>query len=254
MPTGEHGTVYWITGLSGAGKSTTARILFERLRERKPNVVLLDGDELRELYGEALGYTPSDRRTLALRNARLCRLLSRQGLDVICATISLFHECHAWCRSNIERYCEIYLDVPLVELRRRDRQGLYRDEKTLSNVMGVDLQAEVPLNPDLVIWNDGDLSAADVAQRVWDYVRQVPNTEFLPVEWDYTRLADAYLKRPEYAADAIDEFLLRTGTTAGEPVCDIGAGTGNLTVPLARRGLDIVAVEPNSRMSAHGVI
>lgn len=74
----------------------------------------------------------------------------------------------------------------------------------------------------------------------------------LQVEWDYTHLADAYLKRPAYAEAAIEEFLARTGTQPGDAVCDIGAGTGILTAALARRGLRVSAVEPNASMSAHG--
>jgi ubiquinone/menaquinone biosynthesis C-methylase UbiE len=72
------------------------------------------------------------------------------------------------------------------------------------------------------------------------------------VEWDYTELADAYLRRPDYAETAIDELLSRSGVGSGQPVCDIGAGTGTLTIALARRGLNVTAVEPNAAMAAHG--
>lgn len=74
----------------------------------------------------------------------------------------------------------------------------------------------------------------------------------MQVEWDYTELADAYLRRPDYAEAAIDEMLSCSGVGAGQPVCDIGAGTGTLTIALARRGLNVTAVEPNAAMAAHG--
>ena len=60
-----------------------------------------------------------------MRNARLCRMLASQGADVVCPTISLFHEVQRWNRENIPGYREIYLRVPLDELRRRDRKGIY---------------------------------------------------------------------------------------------------------------------------------
>lgn len=72
------------------------------------------------------------------------------------------------------------------------------------------------------------------------------------LEWDYTELADAYLRRPGYAPAAIDEILARSGSVPGDRVCDVGAGTGNLTVPLARRGLAVIALEPNRRMADLG--
>src|SRR4051812_9173537 len=106
------GRIFWITGLALSGKSTTARLLARQLRTMSPAVVLLDGDELREIYGDGLGHGPEDRRTIALRNSRLCRLLSNQGIDVVCATISLFRDCQKWRREHIRRYYEIYLRVP----------------------------------------------------------------------------------------------------------------------------------------------
>jgi ubiquinone/menaquinone biosynthesis C-methylase UbiE len=72
------------------------------------------------------------------------------------------------------------------------------------------------------------------------------------VEWDYTELADAYLRRPDYADAAIDDILSISGVHSGQSVCDIGAGTGTLTVALAHRGLTVTAVEPNAAMAAHG--
>src|SRR6266404_144656 len=107
------GCVYWITGLSGAGKTTVGRELWRRLRAAGRSVILLDGDALREVITEDLGHSTGDRRNSAMRNARLCRMLSSQGADVVCPTISLFHEVQRWNRENIPGYCEIYLRVPM---------------------------------------------------------------------------------------------------------------------------------------------
>jgi ubiquinone/menaquinone biosynthesis C-methylase UbiE len=72
-------------------------------------------------------------------------------------------------------------------------------------------------------------------------------------EWDYTDLAEAYLKRPDYADTAIDAMLLISGVKDNEKVCDIGAGVAHLTLMLARRGIDVVAIEPNDAMRANGI-
>jgi cytidine diphosphoramidate kinase len=168
------GHVYWITGLSGAGKSTLARALVERLRSFSKTALLLDGDDLRGVYGDGLGFTLADRRILALRNARLCRLLSSQGFDVVCATISLFHECHNWCRENIEHYHEIYLRVSLDELRLRDIRNLYQraDAGETTDVAGVTFPVEIPRAPHLVIDNDGPVTEAEAVAKLWRYVAQ----------------------------------------------------------------------------------
>jgi cytidine diphosphoramidate kinase len=129
QPEAEHevsaGRVFWITGLSGAGKTTLGRELSSRLRAAGRPVTFLDGDALRSAIAEDLGHSAEDRRRSAMRNARLCRLLAEQGVDVVCATISLFHEVQRWNRENIPGYREIYLRVPIDELRRRDSKGIY---------------------------------------------------------------------------------------------------------------------------------
>lgn len=75
----------------------------------------------------------------------------------------------------------------------------------------------------------------------------------MKTEWDYSSLAKAYLKRPDYSESAIDDMLSMANTRGGDPVCDIGAGIAHLTLQLARRGLDVVAVEPNNAMRELGV-
>src|ERR1700678_1810035 len=166
------GRVFWITGLSGAGKTTVGQELWGRLRATGRQVFFLDGDTLRSAIAEDLGHTADNRRTSAMRNARLCQLLAGQGADVVCATISLFHEVQRWNRENIPGYREIYLRVPIDELRRRDSKGIYagaqhgdgRDDGR--DVVGLDVQAEVPEAPDLVLDNYGALDVAAAVDRI----------------------------------------------------------------------------------------
>lgn len=75
----------------------------------------------------------------------------------------------------------------------------------------------------------------------------------MKTDWDYTSLADAYLKRPDYADSAIDAMLSIAGVEKGDKFCDVGAGVAHLTIMLAIRGLDVVAVEPNNAMRANGI-
>ena len=169
----EKGCVLWITGLAGSGKSTVGRKLATRLRADDRIVVYLDGDIMREVLGEKLGHGVSERKVLAGRYSRLCRMLSDQGLWVVCATVSMFHDCRRWNRTNIRNYLEIYLRVPLKTLAARDPKRLYsrtmRGE--IEDVVGVDIAAEEPETPDLVIDNHGAMTPD---RAVEDILRRLP--------------------------------------------------------------------------------
>lgn len=151
----QEGRVFWITGLSGAGKTTLARALQRAL----PGSLLLDGDELRAALGsETRGFDAESRRQLALSYARLAGLLARQGATVIVATISLFHELHAWNRANLPGYVEIFLDVPEEVRRKRDPKGLYAGNAV--NMAGAEVKAELPLDPHLHLMGSESLEEA----------------------------------------------------------------------------------------------
>lgn len=162
------GMVYWITGLSGAGKTTIGRLFYEHLRERYSNTVFFDGDALRKVFGDDLGYTQEERRKCAMRYSRLCAMLQEQGMNVICCTISMFDSVREWNRKNIDNYKEIYIKVSLETLQTRDQKGLY-SRKTVEkekDVAGLDFAIEEPKQPDLILFNDGEFTPQEQAVKI----------------------------------------------------------------------------------------
>lgn len=158
------GRVYWLTGLACTGKTTLGRLLCSRFRSQGRSCIHLDGDELREAFDNDLGHGFGDQWRSARRYSRLSRILAEQGIDVVCSTISLFHEVQRWNRAHIRNYYEILLRAPLPVLIARDRKTLYsralRGE--IDNVVGVDLPAQEPEHPDIIIENDGSRSPESV--------------------------------------------------------------------------------------------
>ena len=159
---------YWITGYSGAGKTTVGRELYKILKRGHDACVLLDGDAMRTMFGNDLGYSREDRYKSAMRFSRLCEFLTSQGIDVVCCTVSMFDEVRTWNRTHIRDYTEVYLKVPEDVLRKRDQKGLYsgHTQGTATNVVGLDLQLEEPKSPDIVIQNDGSISAISAAEMI----------------------------------------------------------------------------------------
>lgn len=160
--TGEPPKVYWLTGLSGAGKTTIGHLWYEKLKESGEAVVFLDGDELRQVFGDDLGFTEADRRKSAMRNARLCALLAKQGITVVCCTISMFDSVRTWNRENIPGYFEVYVKASMETLCSRDQKGLYSREGR--DVAGVHFQVEEPKRPDLILENDGQKTPIEQAK------------------------------------------------------------------------------------------
>lgn len=139
------GLVIWVCGLAGSGKSTIGFSLYEALKEKNPNIVYLDGDELRDLLGH-YDYDKQGRIEVALKRSKFAHFLSEQGLIVVVTTISMFEEVYIYNRKTLENYLEVYIKCDLGELKRRDQKGLYSGalEGKIKNVVGIDIAFDEP--------------------------------------------------------------------------------------------------------------
>ena len=148
--------VIWLCGLSGSGKTTLGRLIFERVKPKVPNLVLLDGEDLRVALGNGLGHDQAARRRNSIRIANLCQLLDHQGIHVVCCAMTITAEAQATNRAHIRDYYEVLLDVSVEVLVGRDRKGIYRRARAgqLANVCGVDIPYVPPTHPHLILDNN----------------------------------------------------------------------------------------------------
>ena len=137
--------VIWITGLSGAGKTTFATAIYDYLKPNYPNAILLDGDILRSIF-KSNDYTKESRLQTAIRFNSLIAFLEKNDLLVIAATISAFNKIYKLNRETFQNYFEIYIHCDFNELARRDKNGLYSGalKGEIPNVVGVDIPFEEP--------------------------------------------------------------------------------------------------------------
>ena len=131
-------------------------------------VTFLDGDALRAVIAEDLDHATGNRRRSAMRNARLCGLLAEQGVDVVLRNHFAVSRGAALGAAEHSGYREMFLRVPIDELRRRDSKGIYAGTQRgdTRDVVGLDVPAEAPEAPDLILDNHGDLDVATAVDRI----------------------------------------------------------------------------------------
>ncbi len=146
----------WLTGLSGAGKTTIARELEAHLRSDGVATCVLDGDEVRRGLTSDLGYSPADRWENIRRIAEAARLMNDAGLVVVTALISPYRQDRARAREIVgrERFLEVFVDTPLEVCERRDVKGHYARARRgeLPQFTGISAPYETPESPDHRIW------------------------------------------------------------------------------------------------------
>lgn len=161
------GFTLWFTGLSGAGKSTIANLVYTELRHRRLRTELLDGDEVRTHLSKGLGFSRIDRDTNIRRIGYVAKLLTRNGVAVITAAISPYRDLRDEMRREIGNFVEVYVRCPLAVCVDRDVKGLYKKALAgeIEHFTGVSDPYEEPLHPELILETHLE-TAAESAARV----------------------------------------------------------------------------------------
>ncbi|MGY3146247.1 bifunctional enzyme CysN/CysC [Bradyrhizobium sp. USDA 3397] len=145
--------VIWFTGLSGAGKSTIANIVDQKLFAMSCHTMILDGDNLRHGLNRDLGFTQADRAENIRRVGEVAKLMADSGLIVICSFIAPYRAERDMIRNlfDEEEFIEVFVDTPLEECERRDPKGLYSKVRSgeIKSFTGIDAPYERPLRPEM---------------------------------------------------------------------------------------------------------
>ncbi|MEN3290311.1 MAG: bifunctional enzyme CysN/CysC [Bradyrhizobium sp.] len=161
--------ILWFTGLSGAGKSTVANLVEQKLHHGGGHTMLLDGDNLRHGLNRDLGFTEADRVENIRRVGEVAKLMTDAGLVVLCSFISPYRAEREIVRGLMPAgdFIEIFIDTPIEECVRRDPKGLYAKAKagTIKNFTGFDAPYEPPMNPELHLCTAGR-TAEELAELI----------------------------------------------------------------------------------------
>lgn len=177
----QKGFTLWFTGLSGAGKTTIAKLVETELKSRGLNVERLDGDTVRQSLTRDLGFSKEDRDKNIERVTFVAKLLSRNGVAVLASFISPYRAVRQKVREETTNFVEVYVEVPLEEAINRDVKGMYKKALSgeIKNFTGVSDPYEEPLSPDIQVPTHMETDQ-ESAQRIMTYLEQnryVPKRE-----------------------------------------------------------------------------
>ena len=146
-----YGICFCIFGLSGSGKSTIGKLIKKEIEKRYGKTLLVHGDEIRNIYN-LKGYKKNYRIKLGKSNADLCKLITKQKINVIFTTVGLIHEIQNYYKLNIKNFMEIYIKSDIKTLLKNKKKIFYKRKTNF--VMGLDLKPQFPKKPNIIINND----------------------------------------------------------------------------------------------------
>jgi cytidine diphosphoramidate kinase len=160
--------VLWLTGLSGAGKTTLCKALWALLKPGLPELVVLDGDGVRAMMGHDLGHDEASRAKQVARLRALAKFLSDQGHVVVVAAVYTRPDLTAESRKTLKGFFQVHLDTDLEAVKRRDTKGLYAAALAgrEKNVVGVDIPWHPPADADLTVKSAAGEAPDAIARRV----------------------------------------------------------------------------------------
>jgi adenylylsulfate kinase-like enzyme len=157
----------WIIGPSAAGKTTISKLIYKSLKKKFPNLIIVDGDQIRDLYEKNLGYDKISRSKNTFRYINLVKWLNNHDISSIVAVISPFEKDREACRKKIKNYYEVYLESSLEERIKRDKKKLYLPALNGKKkfVIDVDIPFEKPKNCDLS-FNTESKEPVDISDEI----------------------------------------------------------------------------------------
>lgn len=165
----QRGVTIWLTGLSGAGKTTITQALEQKLLAGGYDIEVLDGDVVRTNLTKGLGFSKADRDENIRRIGFVANLLTRHGVIVLVSAISPYREIREEVKQKIGSFVEVFVNAPLNVCEERDVKGLYQQARKgeIKGFTGIDDPYEAPLNPEVECRTDLE-ELEESAAKVWD--------------------------------------------------------------------------------------
>ena len=156
------GILFWITGLSGAGKTSISHKINNRIKNEYGKTLYINGDEMRKIF-ELKSYDSLDRKKGGIKYSKLFKKITDQNINVLFAGMALFDDVRKWNRANVKNYLEIYIKTSLKNIIKKKYTKIYKKKSML---VGVDIKPEFPKKPDIIINNNFNKSIENLSNEL----------------------------------------------------------------------------------------
>ena len=158
------GILFWLTGLSGSGKTSLGKKIFVEINKKYGKTILLNGDDLRNIF-QLKKYSISDRYQLAMSYSNFCKKITDQKINLIFTTVSMFHNVRHYNNKNINNYIEIFIKTNIKKIIKEDKKKLYKS-KYKKNIVGMDIKFEIPKKPLITLNNNFTESLDSLSEKL----------------------------------------------------------------------------------------
>lgn len=163
MKKNNKGILFWITGFSGSGKTQISKKIHSRIKKSYGPTILLSGDDIRKIF-KLKGYTYKDRYEVVMKYCKLSKFITSQNINVIFAVVGMMNSVRNWNRKNIKNYVEIYIKSDLKKIIKKGKKRIYH--QNIDNIIGLDIKAEYPKKPDIILYNNFKKDISDYASEL----------------------------------------------------------------------------------------
>jgi adenylylsulfate kinase-like enzyme len=148
------GILFWVTGLSGSGKTTISKLIKKDVIKNYGPTLLVSGDDLRKIFNFNK-YSLIERQLLAKKFCKFAKFITNQNINLIFATVAMMNTPRSWNRKNIDNYVEIYIKTKINKIIEAKKKKIYH-KKNVGDMVGLSIKAQLPKKPDIIINNNFD--------------------------------------------------------------------------------------------------
>ncbi len=145
------GILFWVTGLSGSGKTTISKKIKKDIERLYGPSILISGDDIRRIFNFKK-YTAEERLSLVAKYCKFSKFITNQNINLIFAVVGMMDSVRNWCRKNIPNYIEIYIKADVNKIIKSKKKKIYH-KKNVGDIVGISIKPEFPKKPDIIIHN-----------------------------------------------------------------------------------------------------